>query len=55
MNPNNPIAGESQNNEQTKSVPDLELSGEQAEEIQAGTAYSPTFRGGVNVAAGDLN
>ena len=56
MNPNETNVKED-NDEQQKVVPDLEVSSDQAKEVQAGTftPYSPTFRGGVFVASGDVN
>ena len=56
MNPNETNVNEDKD-EQQKVVPDLEVSSDQAKEVQAGTftPYSPTFRGGVFVASGDVN
>ena len=54
MNSIEPLINEDQDEPQ-KLVADLELDGDQAKEVQAGTftPYSPTFRGGVSVAVGD--
>ena len=54
MKSNEPIVNEDRMKREN-SMPDLELSSEQAQEVEAGTAYSPTFRGGIFVASGDVN
>lgn len=53
MNPSKPIINEE--NDEQPAVSDLELSDDSAQEVQAGSAYPTTFRGGVDVAIGDLN
>ena len=54
MKSNEPIVNEDRV-DQENAVADLELSSEQAQEVEAGRAYSPTFQGGIFVASSDVN